>query len=97
MGLKGLFRRNAAVAPDKSPAAPPVPAEPLPPEVSEELGKAWEELAAAAKESGVNSVQACSRSGAPWEKDPAVVRAIAATVRSLPNLSTGERGPGTRA
>lgn len=48
-----------------------------------ELQQAWAELAEAAKGSGVKSLHACSRNGKPWQKDPAAVRGLAATLREF--------------
>ena len=82
--LRELFRRKpATLAPMASLAAAtaPAPEQPLSPEALEELRNAWAELDAATKESGVKNLHACSRSGAPWQNDPAAVRTIAAAIR----------------
>lgn len=49
-----------------------------------DLGKAWAELEAAAKESGVIKFHACSRTGKQWQDDPASVRAVADLLRESP-------------
>lgn len=96
MGLKSLFRRKvtAATAPSAPVAAPaPTPEEPLSPEALEELRDAWADLEAAAGESGVEGIRACSRGGQPWQEDPAAVRTIAAAIRSVPEITAEERAP----
>lgn len=85
MSLRSLFRRKSALAVEATPTAQPAPVsdEPLSPEALQELESAWAELEAAAKESGVKSVHACSRLGEPWQKDPSAVRVMAGLIRSL--------------
>ncbi|MDQ1058544.1 hypothetical protein QFZ23_002445 [Arthrobacter globiformis] len=58
------------------------------PELQEELSAAWAELTEAAKDSKVTSFQACTRTGLPWTKDPAAVRAVAATLREFPKTNS---------
>ncbi|MFK0042433.1 hypothetical protein ACIQTW_21565 [Paenarthrobacter sp. NPDC090517] len=85
MGLRSLFRRKrAAAAPAQTTPGTGVvltSQEPLSAEVLEELRDAWADLDAAASESGVKGIHACSRGGQPWQKDPAVVRTIATIIR----------------
>lgn len=95
MGLKSLFRRKTAAA-APTPAAPiaspaPAPEEPLSPEALAELKEAWDELTAAAKEAGVKSFHACTRSGEPWQTNLASVRAMTTTIRNLSKDETGKK------
>lgn len=87
MGLKSLFRRKpaaaAAPAQNKPVTTATSPEEPLSPEALKELKDSWADLEAAASESGVKGIHACSRGGQPWQKDPAAVRTIAAAIRSV--------------
>lgn len=86
MGLKSLFRRKpAAAAPAQTKPARTarLPKEALSPEALKELKDAWADLEAAASESGVKGIHACSRGGQPWQKDPAAVRTIAAAIGSV--------------
>ncbi len=57
--------------------------EPVTPEELAELQGAWAELTEAAKGSGVSGFRPCTRSGRPWEQDPAAVRAVAALLRGF--------------
>lgn len=85
MGLRSFFSRRPAAASTTAPAvaaSEPEPREPLTPEQLAELEDAWAELAKAAEGSGVTGLHACSRNGRRWEKDPAAVRGLAATLRS---------------
>lgn len=82
MGLRSLFRKRQSAA-VFVPQCGPEQQEPKTPEQLAELVDAWAELAAAAKESGVENFHACSRSGKPWQEDPASVRGMAAILRAL--------------
>jgi hypothetical protein len=88
MGLRNLFHRKAATKAAVSPARPAaaVRNEPVSPELLEDLRCAWDELSEAAKDSKVINFHACTRTGRPWTQDPAVVRAVAATLREFPSL-----------
>ena len=66
---------------------------PLTPGQLAELQEAWAELAEAAKDSGVNNLHACTRTGKPWQKDPAAVRSMAALLRHVRDEDTT---PGTK-
>jgi hypothetical protein len=87
MGLRNLFQRNAATTAPKvtAPGTAVAPDVPSPPELSEDLRCAWDELAEAAKHSKVTNFHACTRTGRSWTEDPVAVRAIAATLREFPN------------
>ena len=83
MRLRNLFHREPATATPMA-AAPESAApqdEPMSAEYLEELRAAWAELAEASKASTVPNFHACTRTGRPWTKDPAALRAIAATLR----------------
>jgi hypothetical protein len=84
MGLRGLFRRStetALPAPVPPGAGSPEAIDPLTAEQAAELQAAWDELARAVEGSGVDSFNACTRTGRSWAEDPASVRAIAALLR----------------
>lgn len=53
----------------------------LSPAALQDLGNAWAEVEAAAKEAGVFKFHACSRSGQRWQDDSESVRAVAALLR----------------
>lgn len=80
-----MRRRPAAGTPASTVVAGngPEQREPLTPEQLTELQDAWAELAQAAEGSGVTNMHACSRNGRPWQEDPAAVRGLAATLRSV--------------
>lgn len=82
MGLRSFFGRRQAAAGDTSTSTGIDKQELLAPEQLAELQEAWEELAQAAKGSGVTSLHACSRNGRPWQEDPAAVRGMAAILRA---------------
>lgn len=82
MSLRSLFRKRQSAATVFVPQCGPEQQEPKTPEQLAELVDAWAELAAAAKESGVESFHACSRNGKPWQEDPASVRGMAAILRA---------------
>jgi hypothetical protein len=72
MGLRSLFQRQTAAAAVIAPSGPE-PRKPPTPEQLAELKEAWAKFSEAAKSSGVKSVHACTRSGNPWQEDPAAV------------------------
>jgi hypothetical protein len=87
MGLRSIFRKRPAATgtADATPAAGgPEPAEPLTAEQPRGLEEAWAELAAAQEASELTNVHACTRTGRSWTKDPAAIRAVAATLREFP-------------
>lgn len=90
MGIKSLFQRKAATTASAvtAPEAAVGQAEPLSPELLEELRCAWAELAEVAKDSKVTSFHACTRTGQSWTEDPAAVRAVAATLREFPDTDS---------
>lgn len=62
--------------------------EPVTPEELAELQEAWAALTVAAIGSGVSGFYPCTRSGRPWEHDPAAVRAVAAILRDFGTKGT---------
>lgn len=95
MGLRSFFRRRQTAAgnmPGSIAVVEPQAEDPLTPEESAELQETWAEFAEAAKGSGVKSVHACTRTGKPWQKDPAAVRNMAALLRHVRDEDTT---PGT--
>lgn len=95
MGLRSLFgrrQRGSGAADAPTVVSDPAAEEPLTPAQLAELQEAWAEFAEAAKDSGVNSVHACTCNGKPWQKDPAAVRSMAALLRSVREEDTT---PGT--
>ena len=94
MGLRSLFGRRqrgpgAVTAPGV--VSEPAPEEPLTPAQLADLQEAWAEFNEAAKNSGANSVHACTRNGKPWQKDPAAVRSMAALLRRVRDEDTTPR------
>lgn len=95
MGLRSFFRRRQTAAGNtagSTAVVEPQADEPLTPGQLAELEEAWAELAEAAKGSGVNSLHACTRTGKPWQKDPAAVRNMAGLLR---HVRDEETTPGT--
>ena len=91
MGFRSFFRRRRTAA-DETPGSTAVAErqaeEPLTPGQLAELQEAWAELAEAAKGSAVNSLHACTRTGKPWQKDPAAVRSMAVLLRHVRDEDT---------
>ena len=91
MGLRSIFRRRQTAAGNTAGSIAviePQAEDPLTLEELAELEEAWAELAEAAKGSGVNSLHACTRTGKPWQKDPAAVRNMAALLRHVRDEDT---------